>query len=159
MSTLFDKSFDLLMGHEGAYSDHKEDNGGKTKYGVTEKTARTHGYRGHMKDLDVDTAKLIYRQHYWMPVLEMFPLPVAFNIFDAAVNCGPTTAVRMTQQALGIRDDGLFGPMTREALLSMPMDRFLRRFNAIRLEYCTTLDDWKHFGAGWARRIALNLQM
>ena len=32
----FDQAFTTLLGHEGGYSDHPADPGGKTRYGITE---------------------------------------------------------------------------------------------------------------------------
>ena len=39
----FDNAFSLLLGHEGGFSDHPADPGGKTRYGVTEAVAREAG--------------------------------------------------------------------------------------------------------------------
>lgn len=42
----FKKAFEKTIIFEGGYSDHPYDPGGKTKYGITESTARSHGYKG-----------------------------------------------------------------------------------------------------------------
>lgn len=39
---------------------------------------------------------------------------IAKRVFDEAVNAGPGTAVKILQKALGIQDDGLWGPLTVE---------------------------------------------
>ena len=52
----FDQAFDALLEHEGGYSDHAADPGGKTRYGITEVVARSHGYRGDMRELPLDAA-------------------------------------------------------------------------------------------------------
>ncbi|EJY0890163.1 hypothetical protein OE991_005197, partial [Escherichia coli] len=46
-----DKIFDEVLGKEGGYVNHPDDKGGPTKWGITEKVARAHGYRGDMRDL------------------------------------------------------------------------------------------------------------
>jgi hypothetical protein len=50
-------AFDKLLKHEGDYSDHKDDPGGKTRYGITEAVAREVGYRGDMRELPLDLAQ------------------------------------------------------------------------------------------------------
>ena len=59
----FDEAFELLLGHEGNYSDHPADPGGKTRYGITEAVARDVGYRGDMRDLPLDLAKRVYLEN------------------------------------------------------------------------------------------------
>lgn len=46
-----DEIFDAVLGKEGGYVNHPDDRGGPTKWGITEKVARAHGYRGDMRDL------------------------------------------------------------------------------------------------------------
>ena len=60
----FDEAFDRLIGHEGGYSDHPSDPGGKTQFGITEAVARAHGFTGDMRTLTRDEAKRIYRVDY-----------------------------------------------------------------------------------------------
>ena len=57
---IFEIAFEKLLKHEGGYSDHAADPGGKTRYGVTEAVAREVGYKGDMRDLSLDLAKRIY---------------------------------------------------------------------------------------------------
>lgn len=42
----FDQAFTRLMGHEGGYSDHPNDPGKKTMWGITEAVARANGFTG-----------------------------------------------------------------------------------------------------------------
>ena len=41
----FDQAFNTLLKHEGGFSDHPADPGGKTRYGITEAVAREVGDR------------------------------------------------------------------------------------------------------------------
>ena len=113
----FDTAFALLLKHEGGFSDHAADPGGKTMYGITEAVAREVGYRGDMKDLPLDLAKRIYRARYWDEVqADFLPAGVRYVMFDAAVNSGPRQAILWLQRAVGANDDGILGPKTMAAL-------------------------------------------
>ena len=59
MSDNFNWAFDLLMGHEGGYSNNPKDPGGETMWGITARVARAWGYSGPMKSLPRETAKQI----------------------------------------------------------------------------------------------------
>lgn len=154
----FDIAFDRLMIHEGGYSDNPADNGGKTRYGVTERVARGHGYVGDMRQLPLSFAKTIYRKSYWDSIrADELPDALRFDTFDAAVNSGVKQAARWLQRAAGVADDGIIGPMTLAAARKDP-DRIARRMAGHRLAMMVELADWHTFGRGWARRIAANLK-
>lgn len=155
----FDKAFALLLAHEGGYSDQKADPGGKTKFGITEAVARQYGYRGEMKDLPVETAKAIYKGQYWDDLFDQLPFIVAFNVFDGCVNSGVSRSVKWLQAAVGVSQDGLFGPNTLAATLSQNPFDVIRKYNAERLMFLTGLSIWPDFGRGWARRVAHNLKI
>jgi lysozyme family protein len=61
------------------------------------------------------------------------------------------------QGAAGVTVDGLIGPKTVDAVRNIDPLRFILRWNALRLNYFTSLKTWPDFGKGWARRIATNL--
>ena len=58
----FDDAVKRVLMHEGGYSDHAADPGGKTMYGITEAVAREVGYRGDMRELPSELAKRSYRE-------------------------------------------------------------------------------------------------
>jgi lysozyme family protein len=151
----FDQAFDILLKHEGGFSDHPADPGGKTRYGITEAVAREVGYRGDMRELPVDLAKRIYKDRYWGAVrADELPAEVRYAVFDAAVNSGPRQAIRWLQRAVGTRDDGIIGPQTLAAVRAADPEQLVRRMLAQRLRFMTGLPNWPAFGRGWARRIA-----
>ena len=151
----FDQAFDILLKHEGGFSDHPADPGGKTRFGITEAVAREAGYRGDMRELPVDLAKRIYKDRYWDAVrAEELPEAIRYAVFDAAVNSGPRQAIRWLQRAVGAKDDGIIGPVTLAAVRAADPERLLRRMLAQRLRFVTGLPTWAAFGRGWARRIA-----
>ena len=115
------KSLDLVMERltgpfEGGYVDDKRDPGGRTKYGITERVARKHGF--DVRNLTKGQALEIYRKDYWdVCRCDDMPLPVAMVVFDAAVNQGPRRAGRFLQKALNrlnarVAVDGVIGPNT-----------------------------------------------
>lgn len=126
-----DGMIDRTVAKEGSYSNHPADRGGPTNWGITEQTARAHGYAGDMKHMPREDALRIYRQIYWLRpefdrVASIYP-KVAEELFDTGVNMGPGTASKFLQRALnalnrGAADygdivaDGDIGPGTIYAL-------------------------------------------
>ena len=155
----FDIAFDRLIGHEGGYVYHPHDPGGETKFGVTRRTARAHGYTGSMRDLTRHEAKQIYKSEYWQRArADQYHPAIAFQFFDAAVNHGAGQSIRFLQRSVGVADDGIVGPLTLAAIESMSVPDVIKNFNAERLEFYTKLSTWPTFGKGWSRRVADNLR-
>ena len=151
----FDTAFALLLGHEGDFSDHPADPGGRTRFGVTEAVAREVGYKGDMRELPLDLAKRVYLERYWKPIRgNDLPPGIRYATFDAAVNSGPAQATRWLQRALGVDADGLIGPKTLAAAYAQDMNALRLRMLAQRLRFMTGLTNWPAFSRGWARRIA-----
>jgi lysozyme family protein len=155
----FDRAFDILLGHEGSYSNHPSDPGGETMWGVTRRVALLEGYTGDMHILPREFAKSIYRKKYWDAVqADSLPLTCRYAVFDAAVNSGPTKAIRWLQRAVDVVDDGVLGPVTLKAAQATNGLKVCVLFSAYRLDFLTNLPTWGQFGKGWARRVASNLQ-
>ncbi len=151
----FDDAFTKLVIHEGGYSDHKADTGGKTMYGITEAVARASGYTGDMRELSQDAAKLIYLTQYWDKVqADALPAKVRYAVFDAAVNSGPGQSARWLQRALGVADDGRIGQITIAYARHSDPEELVKKMLAQRLRFMTNLTAWSSFSRGWARRIA-----
>ena len=113
----FETAFDLLITHEGGFSNHPDDPGGATMYGVTEQVARAEGYTGAMRDLPLSFAKQVYRKRYWDACrCDQMPDALRYPLFDAAVNSGPGQAIKWLQAAVGVKADGAIGPVTQQAV-------------------------------------------
>lgn len=151
----FETAFALLLGHEGEFSDHPDDPGGKTRFGITESVAREVGFKGDMRELPMDLAQRIYLEKYWKPIrADDLPPGVRYAVFDGAVNSGPAQATRWLQRALGVQADGLIGPQTLAAAYAQDCNALRMRMLAQRLRFMTDLGNWPAFSRGWARRIA-----
>ena len=148
----FDIAFDRLLGHEGGYSNDARDPGGETNWGVSKRS-----YPGvDIKNMTMDQAKAIYRRDFWMPLGDAHPA-IKFQVFDFAVNGGLSAALRKLQAAIGVADDGHWGPVSVARLASLDANDVLLRFNAQRLRFYTGLSNWPTYGKGWTNRVAGNL--
>lgn len=154
----FDRAFRELLESEGSYSNHQDDPGGETNWGVKVAVARANGYSGPMRDMPQEVAKDIYRRKYWRPWMDTLAYSVAFQVFDASVNSGERQAARWLQRAAGVKDDGVVGPVTLAAVSKADPVKLAVLFCASRLEFLTSLPTWSTFCKGWARRIAGNLR-
>ena len=153
MSLTFDTAFDRLLGHEGGYSNNPKDPGGETNWGICK---RSYPHLD-IKSLTRDQAKEIYRADFWNQIGDAHPA-VRFQAFDFAVNSGIQTAIRKLQRAIGVADDGHFGPRSKAALAAMDLNDVLMRFIAERIDFWASLSTWESFGKGWARRAAADLR-
>lgn len=155
----FEEAFHRLLGHEGGYADHPRDPGGATRWGVTLRVAREHGYTGRMQELPVEFARGVYRKSYWDPVrADELPALVRYAVFDAAVNSGPGQSIKWVQEALGLKQDGVLGSMTLNGMHTVDGDHLLRVIVGIRLMFLAGLPTWPSFGKGWSRRLAAILK-
>lgn len=100
----WERILDNILEKEGGYVYHPDDLGGATMYGITELTAKRHGFYDNIRTLPISKAKEIYTQEYWMSprfdkVAEHSNM-VAAELSDAGVNMGPSTSVRWLQRWL-----------------------------------------------------------
>lgn len=149
----FDEAFDRLIGHEGGYSNSLADPGGETNWGISKRSYPML----QIRTLAREEAKAIYLRDFWQPLAGL-PTAVRFQAFDFAVNSGISTSVRKLQAALGVADDGHWGPVSAAAAAAADPADLLMRFVAQRLRYMASLTTWATFGRGWANRIAGQLE-
>lgn len=141
------------LGHEGGYVNNPADPGGETQWGISKRAYPDINIRA----LTREQAIAIYERDYWAPTGKDLSPAVNFQVFDAAVNHGRGNAVRLLQRAIGVADDGWWGPRSVAAYKAMSESDVLLRFLAERLDFMTRLSTWEVFGKGWARRIVSNL--
>lgn len=176
MKSNFDEALRIVTGHEGDYSNHKADPGGKTKFGITEEVARKHGYEGPMREMSKARQKGIAYKAYWKrvggpPLAKQSPA-LAAELFEIGFNVGTGRAVRWLQEWLNaynrnerdwqnVATDGIFGTQTA-SVFGQYMGRrnvepLIRSLNASQLTYYKALaeqdpDTYSHFLNGWVKQ-------
>ena len=145
----FDRAFDLLMESEGGYSDDPLDPGGETNFGISKRAYP----KEDVRFLTLERAKEIYRLDYWDAIrADDLPYPINVLIFDAAVNQGKKAAVRMLQEALKIKQDGVIGQQTIKAAVAVS-DAVCTDYLSIRAVRYANTANFGRFGRGWMRRL------
>ena len=145
----FHRCIDRILAEEGGLSNHPHDPGGLTNYGISQRSYP----QLDIAALTLADAQALYRRDYWQPLHgDVLPAGLDLLLLDCAINQGPTTAVKLLQQALRIQDDGLIGPKTLSAA-AVAMPGLLDAFTAERaLRYEFNRNE-AVFGRGWYRRL------
>lgn len=151
----FDVSIGRLLSNEGGYVNDPQDPGGETNWGISKRSYPN----VDIKNLKRSDAIAIYKRDFWDVLdLDRAPLGIGYQMLDFAVNSGPSTAIRALQRAVGVADDGVVGPHTKQAIAATDKHDLVMLFLAERLIFMTGLKNWPAAGRGWARRIAMDLK-
>jgi lysozyme family protein len=178
-----DSIIEGVIGREGRYSNHPDDRGGPTMWGITQRTARRHGYYGDMRHLPRSVAKSIYMTDFVVQpgfaAIEPISEKLAEELVDTGVNMGTGVPSLMLQKCLNslnnkgklyndIIEDGDVGPATLNALKAYLRARtgpegekvLLTALNCLQgaryIELATKRNANESFLYGWLRtRIAL----
>lgn len=110
----------VTVGSEGGFSDHREDKGGPTMYGISSRYNPTYAAEIRAKALTLDKAFEIYRSKYSPSAMvrDAQTLWTKWLALDSVV--WGTYSVRSIQRALNelfsghLRLDGVYGPKTAE---------------------------------------------
>ena len=144
-----------ILGLEGGYVNDPLDPGGETNWGISKRSYPD----VDIKNLTRDGAIGIYRRDFWdASKASLMPGVLGFQALDFAVNSGPRIAIQKLQRALGVADDGWWGPVTAAKMAAIAPDKIVFLFVAERLDYMTHLVGWTRFGAGWAGRVAKDMR-
>ena len=160
----FEELIGPLLEREGGYVDHKNDRGGATNHGITQRvftdwqSARAKPYRD-VRSLTRAEAAEIYRALYWNAArCDDLPESVRDIHFDAAVNHGVRRAVILLQGAAGATQDGAIGEKTLHAVQAMDGDLLRMRYIALRYRFYGSILQRDRsqlvFIAGWMARMA-----
>lgn len=136
----------FVLGKEGGYVNDPNDNGGETKYGISDKRdGVADGMTDvngdgkpdtRIKDLTLEQASQIYFRDYWYPsYCTDWPDGISLVVFDSAVQHGAKKAITLLQDAAGVTADGIVGPKTVAAVLAADPEWLLTRYLMRRARY------------------------
>ena len=163
----WDKSFDLVIAHEGGFTNDQRDKGnhladgreGCTMLGCTQ--ANWESYIGKkvtqddMKKLTKDDIKPLYKKNYFDAVMgDLLPSGLDYAAFDFAINAGSNASRKMVQIAVGVNNDGIFGPATLKAIQNADAKDVLGRFTSAKIKFYQSLSNFEVYGKGWLKRCA-----
>lgn len=153
----FVRCLDIVLRHEGGFSNDPQDPGGATMMGITRATLAA--WRGapvteeEVRALTEEEAREIYRANYWNVLrCDQLPAGLDLTVFDFGVNAGPGAGARLLQRALGVRADGAIGPITLAAARAAEPGACIDRLARLREDHYRGLPTFPRFGRGWLRR-------
>lgn len=162
MTPEFKRAVNIVLKHEGGYSDDANDpgnwTGGKvndgelvgTKYGIS---AASYPHMD-IKNLNPEKAKALYWRDYWVAnKCDQLPPAVAVVYFDACVNQGPRLAAVALQRALGVKADGIVGPVTIAAARVRDQYELVGQMVSERAWQYSATKNFQRFGKGWFNRL------
>ena len=163
----WDKSCDMVLAHEGGFTNDQRDSGnhlpdgrqGSTMLGCTQ--ANWEAYVGHqvtqddMKKLTKEDVKPLYKKNYWDAVHgDDLPSGLDYAAFDFAINAGPAASRKMIQRALNVVVDGSIGPNTLKAINEADAKELMQKFSDAKTAFYKGLGNFNVYGAGWLKRVA-----
>src|SRR5690348_10006772 len=147
----FPAALSLVLKSEGGYTNHPDDPGGPTNWGITIADARMYWKKAATADdvraMPIEVAKSIYKSKYWDRMdCDGLPAGLDYCTFDYGVNSGVQRAIRVLQSVHNLETDRAIEEMCDE-----------------RMAFLQSLKTWPTFGKGWTRRVtdvrALALRM
>jgi len=155
-ATNFPVCLSFTLGAEGGWSDNPHDPGGATMRGITLHTFQ--GYKAgatkqELRNISDKDVAAIYRHGYWAPVRgDDLPAGIDLMVFDFGVNAGPDRAVLELQQVVGVKADGILGPISLAAVAKAPATETITKLSGLQRAYYRSLPTWGEFGHGWMNR-------
>lgn len=169
MNNAFDLAFQNILIYEGGYTNDSKDRGnwttgivGKgvckgTKYGISAMSYPSIDIR----NLTENQAKDIYYKDYWLKnKLDKIEPVLAFQLFDACIQHGSSTAIKLLQKVLGLPVSGSLDDNITLTTLKFENQKIIAyKYIAKRLEYYTSIKTFSLYGKGWVNRMAANLNI
>ena len=154
----WDEALKHILKYEGGYVNHKDDPGGRTNLGVTQRVweewTGKPATEEDMRGLTPAMVSPLYKKRYWDAVRgDDLPSGVDLCVFDCAVNAGVGRASKFLQQAVGVTADGQIGPMTVAATTAKPAEEVIDAFCNLRETHYKSLSTFATFGKGWMNRL------
>jgi len=149
---------------EGGYVDDKDDPGGPTSHGVTERVWHADlKLRGlppsDVRNVTKEIANRIFAEQYLAPVwFNRLPSGLDYSVGDYSVNSGPRQSVKDLQRVLNdlgsnIAVDGHMGLATLAAITEYETSVIIIMHCQRRLAFMKKLKVWWKYKNGWTRRV------
>lgn len=163
-----DKYFDgvalpLVLVFEGLYSDVKNDYGGRTMKGITQKEYDSFRMRQGLssqsvKDIQDEEVRYIYYHDYWLASsCQVMPQKLAYCVFDTSVNSGLSRSIKILQKSVEVKIDGVLGDETLKKMNTMDSELIYKIFldnREQRYRDIVAADSTQEkFLSGWLRRV------
>lgn len=158
----FSRAIDKMLNLEGGKTYEKSDRGGKTNFGITQRTFNTWRDSINKPKADVfkisqEEAKEIYKKNYWDLIKgSQLPHDIAQAILSMALTDGPQDAIKHTQKILGIPPTGIMGPITMKSIWSAAKQKGTKKLtNYIvdkQIQRYKSDEQAKTYGRGWTNR-------
>jgi len=157
----FNTAIVKTLAREGGakYTDDRDDPGGATKYGISQRAYPNLNIR-NITEAD---ARDIYKRDYWDRIRgdEIKSQIVAENIFDTAVNMGVRTAGKLAQLTFNINPvDGIIGRLSLKKINESPdklkEELFIAKFTIAKIAryayICNKRKESRKYLLGWINR-------
>lgn len=140
------------------FSNDAHDPGGKTMCGIIQREYDQYRKANGLPTQDVrrislDEGRDIYFNTYWLPHCPDLAPGIDLLLFDANVNMGSTEGTKVMQAALGVANDGDWGPHTQRTVANIPnVPAFIKTFTVRRQTVYRMMPGFRYFGDDWIRR-------
>jgi len=160
----FNETMKLMLNLEGGKTDEKSDRGGRTNFGITQRTYNDWLKQNKLKSSDVfkiskERALKIYRKQFWGVIKgDQLPHNVAKAIMSMALTDGPQDSVRFIQRLLNIEQTGFMGPKTLAAIWSKCKKddkMFTKKILDAQIKRYKSDEQADTYGKGWTNRADL----
>jgi lysozyme family protein len=140
------------------FSNDAHDPGGATMCGIIQ---REYDHYRKSKGLPVRSVRQlareegteIYTNNYWLPYCPMLRPGMDLEFFDTSVNEGTHEAIKILQVAIGVSNDGIWGPHTDAAVKAITdLPRVIKAFTERRITVYRQMSGFVYFGRDWVRR-------
>ena len=140
------------------FSDDPYDPGGATMDGIIQAEYNSYCSQHDLpqqivRNITQAQGQDIYFNNFWLPHCPLVPVGLDLELFDANVNEGTKEGIKILQVALGIANDGIWGPQTDSAMKAITnLANVIKLFTSRRMVVYRETSGYSRFGADWIRR-------